>query len=234
MKKGFTLSEVLIALSIVGIVAVLTIPSVMKNYSNRLYVSQLQKAYNEISEAAQSIMNDEHTDNFKETLASAKNPAGCPGDMTKCTEGPMYFLTHYFKSIKKNCGGTHSDRTCAKHSDFYKSLDNVTLNSLGADSCILTASGVTICAGYNPNESVRCLSLLVDVNGLSEPNVAGRDVFSMDVHSNGSLSDWGSACIDNHKGWGKNSCGIDKNGSLIQAAAGCLNSVIDAGWKIEY
>ena len=31
MKQGFTLSEVLITLGIVGIVAVLTIPGVMKN-----------------------------------------------------------------------------------------------------------------------------------------------------------------------------------------------------------
>lgn len=42
-KFGFTLSEVLITLGIIGIVAVLTIPAVMKNYRNRLYVAQLQK-----------------------------------------------------------------------------------------------------------------------------------------------------------------------------------------------
>ena len=36
MNKGFTLSEILISLGIVGIVAVLTVPGVMKNYQNRL------------------------------------------------------------------------------------------------------------------------------------------------------------------------------------------------------
>ena len=50
-KFGFTLSEVLITLGIIGIVAVLTIPAVMKNYRNRLYVAQLQKTYAQISEA---------------------------------------------------------------------------------------------------------------------------------------------------------------------------------------
>ena len=45
MKQGFTLSEVLITLGIVGIVAVLTIPGVMKNYKNRLYTAQLEKVY---------------------------------------------------------------------------------------------------------------------------------------------------------------------------------------------
>ena len=43
MKKGFTLSEVLITLGIVGVVAVLTVPGVMKNYKSRLYTAQLQK-----------------------------------------------------------------------------------------------------------------------------------------------------------------------------------------------
>ena len=38
-KFGFTLSEVLITLGIVGIVAALTIPAIMKNYKNRLYVN---------------------------------------------------------------------------------------------------------------------------------------------------------------------------------------------------
>ena len=58
MKKGFTLSEILITLGIVGVVAVLTVPSVMKNYRNRMYVAQLQKTYSQIHDAAQAIMND--------------------------------------------------------------------------------------------------------------------------------------------------------------------------------
>ena len=49
MKKGFTLSEILITLTIVGVVAALTVPAVMKNYRNRLYVAQLQKTYAQIS-----------------------------------------------------------------------------------------------------------------------------------------------------------------------------------------
>ena len=35
-KKGFTLAEVLITLSIIGIIAMLTVPSIMKNYRYKL------------------------------------------------------------------------------------------------------------------------------------------------------------------------------------------------------
>ena len=58
MKKGFTLSEVLITLGIVGLIAALTIPAVMKNYKNRLYVSQLQKVYSQLSDATKSVISD--------------------------------------------------------------------------------------------------------------------------------------------------------------------------------
>ena len=72
MKKGFTLSEVLITLGIVGVVAVLTVPGVMKNYKSRLYTAQLQKAYAQIADSVQAMMNDQHVDNFYEsTIANA-------------------------------------------------------------------------------------------------------------------------------------------------------------------
>ena len=43
MKKGFTLAEVLITLGIIGVVAALTMPMLIQNYKNRVYVNQLKK-----------------------------------------------------------------------------------------------------------------------------------------------------------------------------------------------
>ena len=68
-KKAFTLSEVLITLAVVGVVAVLTIPGVMKNYQNRLYTAQFEKVYAQVSDAIQAIMNEEHVDDFYESTA---------------------------------------------------------------------------------------------------------------------------------------------------------------------
>ena len=72
-KFGFTLSEVLITLGIVGIVAALTIPAIMKNYKNRLYVSELKKVYSQLTNATSSIMSDEHAQNFYETTGGVKD-----------------------------------------------------------------------------------------------------------------------------------------------------------------
>ena len=67
-RKGFTLAEVLITLGIIGVVAALTIPTLINNYQKQEYVVGLKKAYAE----------------FNQALAQFANDNGCPGDL-KCT-----------------------------------------------------------------------------------------------------------------------------------------------------
>ena len=43
-NKGFTLAEVLITLGIIGVVAALTLPSLITNYQKKQIVAQLKKA----------------------------------------------------------------------------------------------------------------------------------------------------------------------------------------------
>lgn len=51
MKKGFTLAEVLITLGIIGVVAALTIPSVISNYRKQVVVERLKKFYTVMNQA---------------------------------------------------------------------------------------------------------------------------------------------------------------------------------------
>ena len=53
MKRAFTLAEVLITLGIIGVVAALTIPTLIANYQEKQTVSRLTKAYATISNAYQ-------------------------------------------------------------------------------------------------------------------------------------------------------------------------------------
>ena len=233
MKKAFTLSEVLITLSVVGIVAVLTVPGVMKNYQNKLYTAQLQKVYSQIAEATKAMMNDEHVDNFYETSIIT---GSCNEEGVCSNPGVGYFLSNYFKNTKNNCGGT-----CTMYGDDdYKSLTGTSIaGGLGGHSCSQTASGATICGVLNRaiggDNSRKCLSLTVDVNGLSQPNVTGRDIFAMDIHDDGSVSDYGSGCMDGSMGMAASKCPEYTEGeALMKAAGGCLNKIIDDGWKMEY
>ena len=51
VKKGFTLAEVLITLAIIGIVAALTLPTVMSNYKKKVVVTKMKKFYTTMNQA---------------------------------------------------------------------------------------------------------------------------------------------------------------------------------------
>lgn len=51
MKKGFTLAEVLITLGIIGIVAAITLPTLMTNYKKKATATRVKKAYAEVLQA---------------------------------------------------------------------------------------------------------------------------------------------------------------------------------------
>lgn len=45
MKKAFTLAEVLITLGIIGVVASMTMPSLISKYQERVFVERLKQTY---------------------------------------------------------------------------------------------------------------------------------------------------------------------------------------------
>jgi prepilin-type N-terminal cleavage/methylation domain-containing protein len=231
MKKGFTLAEVLITLGIIGVVAVLTIPGVMKNYRNRLYVTQLEKVYSQLTDATQAIMNDEHVDNFYETTAGQTQSCSNAANGT-CEAGLGYFLNNYFKVSKHDCLASDKSGCMSTSAYVYKTISGEYISRAGADYCIQTVSGAAICGFYNSANN--CMSIAVDVNGIAEPNVAGRDVFSMDIRQNGSFADYNSSCSNTSSGCAASSCTNGGTNGIYNAACGCTTSVIEAGWKMNY
>lgn len=240
MKKGFTLSEILITLTIVGVVAALTVPAVMKNYRNKMYTAALQKTYNQLSDATIAIMNDEHVDDFYETRARScvKSDGNINGD---CAEGLTYFLNNYLEPIRKDCGKGGKLCIGGLSSDSYKTLSGKNAGTVGGQYCIQTAKGATICGVFNGGNT--CMSLAVDVNGAEGPNVTGRDLFSMDVQNDGTISDYSSGCghladkpfvLNNSFGAPATNCSNDNANGIYEKTAGCLTRIIEAGWKMEY
>ena len=229
-KKAFTLSEVLIALGIVGVVAVLTIPGVMKNYQNRLYTAQFEKAYAQVSDAVQAIMSDEHVDDFYETTAGSATTCETTGEK-KCTAGLGYFLQKYFKNSETDC--LNLSKPCMqKTTGAYKTVGGANVAPPHGNYFVQTVTGTVIGGFYNPDNN--CMSILVDVNGVSQPNVAGRDVFSFDIRKNGTIADYDSGCGLNSSGVAASQCTKGSTDSMYKAASGCTNNIIEAGWKMEY
>ena len=94
-KKAFTLAEVLITLAIIGIVAALTIPSVISNYQQQEFKTGLKKAVSVLNEAIQiNIAQEGETpyDNIKQDFGKIKG----------VINGNLYeYLQRHMSIIKK-------------------------------------------------------------------------------------------------------------------------------------
>ena len=54
-KNSFTLSETLITIVILGIIAVVVVPSIINNYQKRLTITKLKKAYSQLETIAVNV-----------------------------------------------------------------------------------------------------------------------------------------------------------------------------------
>jgi len=66
-KSGFTLAEVLITLGIIGVVAAMTIPTLMMNYQKQVWESKLKKAYSVATNACERMLVEENVSRVNET-----------------------------------------------------------------------------------------------------------------------------------------------------------------------
>ena len=66
-KGAFTLAEVLITLGIIGVVAALTLPSLIQKYQDQVLENQLKKMYSTLSQGIQKAMADDGVSNFSDT-----------------------------------------------------------------------------------------------------------------------------------------------------------------------
>lgn len=231
MKKAFTLSEVLITMGIVGVISVLTVPAVMKNYKQKVYVTSLQKTISQITDANHSIMQEEFANSLYETTLA--DNSSCNADMKK-SKGACYFLNSYFKVAKKGCGGKTAGSTNYCLGAKYTNLDGskvVNIGAAGLGYCIQNTNGITICGGYNSANG--CPTYYIDVNGEKEPNIAGRDFFTIDLMPDGSVRDYATGGNLTSMGCASSACGT-RTGSLSEYSCGCLNKVIEDGWKMKY
>ena len=215
MKKGFTLAEVLVTLSIVGVIAILTIPSLVKNYRYKIYSTSIEKAYSQISAAAKQAMDDDMTNDWY------KSTSGAVDDNENCTKGSCYFLNNYFKLARKNCGGTTSPKCFA---DTYTNLDGSSGNlPFERGYCAQTVNGMTMCMNIDSEKASTKIAL--DTNGPSQPNIVGIDTFILQIPADGAVKDWSDdPTLCNGK--------TSEYNNIADYATGCLVKVMRNNWTI--
>lgn len=196
-QNAFTLAEVLITLGIIGVVAALTIPALMNNQQKQATVSQVKEIYSILSQATTQINND------------------CGGDITGCLANPNAAagnaaenadVASFYKqnlSVVKDCATNSSG--CFPGGG-YKYLNNVdnwyNLETSANNYKIVIKNGMSIAFNWNGPTNIRYFDIFVDINGLNQPNIVGKDLFwfiyDRDLKVIEPLSDkYGWGCVPN-------------------------------------
>ncbi len=216
MKKGFTLAEVLVTLGIIGVVSAMTLPTLTKNHQRQVYVTQLRKVYNELSQAFEQVIND--------------NNAVSLWESNLMRDGIENFFRTYLKTTKI-CNASDAEECFANE---YKNLNGTTIrtrniigtsNNDNSGSAIL-ADGASVFiyriggVGYN---------ITVDINGSQGPNILGRDLFDFIVSNDGTAGVGGS--IEDMAHDFSTNCA---SATETSGYGSCFAKILNDGWKMDY
>lgn len=188
MKKflGFTLAEVLITLGIIGVVASMTIPTLMQKKFEQETAAKLKKAYSTLSNAYTLAVQENGTPDLWNLNAQDNS------------QGAANILNNFspFLHIEKNCGTSSG---CFPANVYYKYLSGGNehlYDQFTSYSKAILNDGVII--GFNVrNESCQdhrgtslaldniCAISIVDLNGFNGPNQFGIDTFFFQISKYG-------------------------------------------------
>jgi len=240
---AFTLAEVLVVLGIIGMIANMTIPTLMNNTGRQVEVTRLKKIYTEVNQALISMAND----------------AGCPGDL-RCVDffdSDMLIAGNGFKkyfNIAKDCGIYNPaipKTLCFTDSysvnyDGSGSKQNLNHDLSGAYEFI-TVDGFTIAvrptpcmvySWYDPPlvgcEAQMCGELQVDVNGYKGPNILGRDIFMFWITNGKGPLLFPAGASQSVDPWKRSDGSIRKCYSGDLNGWDCTGRIMEEGWQMLY
>ena len=207
-SPGFTLAEVLITLGIIGVVAALTLPTLISNYRNKVLAVQTRKTYSIINQALQRYQADSGnigvlTGLFDVTKSSEevlKNFSKYFSSPTICTDYNSNICKNYKYRIKYNYPMYNKDNIASGEGaisvPFMVLNDGTAISVHQYDSCSRKTTGIA----YNPDgtpqknpdgsvvtyeytESV-CAYVDFDINGPAKPNTFGADAYRINIREN--------------------------------------------------
>lgn len=184
-NKAFTLAEVLITLGIIGIVAAMTLPSIIASYRRKVVILRLKRTYAVLSQA------------FERSKADYGDPSGWELDgygesiynSEIITEKFVKsYLIPYLAKIKETKYASWKDYGYKYIKIFSDRPSEQNLNRQGQmltlnDGTILQVGVTTHNYGTegDRDDRISTLMILADVNGLQKPNESGKDIFAFIV-----------------------------------------------------
>lgn len=172
--KAFTMAEVLITLGVIGIVACMTMPGVIKNYQKKVTVERLKQTYSMLMQAVR--MSEAKNGQCEDWILPAYTSSSD-------TNGTKEFVKMYFEPYLQTI---HSDKMASSKAPYaYKYYNNdgkLIETTSHTHYSIALINGVYLHFNANTVETKPRLTVRVDINGKQRPNIVGIDTFYMYVY----------------------------------------------------
>jgi prepilin-type N-terminal cleavage/methylation domain-containing protein len=168
-KAAFTLAEVLITIGIIGVVAALTIPTLLKNYQKKVTVTKLKETYAILTQAIR--------------MSEAENGSVSGWDMPNATDGTEIYAngktfaeTYLFPYLKVMQVCNYKTKECLPQEVYSSSgVKTSAYATTNVYFSFVLINGVVLSIhtrGYYSD-------FILDLNGKQAPNKSGHDIFYM-------------------------------------------------------
>ena len=198
--SAFTLAEVLVALSIIGVVAALTIPATIKDYRRHQVEVALKKNYNVLTQALIKAQVEYGSMNgwseFQQDNLQKHEYGGLSVFTTKYLMPYLNVVSHK-KDKYLNFGYEKGADVFRLATDGYMlKLADGTIYVIPTD---VTVTGVKTGSNWD-YKYARDIDIIIDVNGYKKPNKLGKDIFYFQYPIDGkNIEAYGETTIDYNK-----------------------------------
>ena len=248
-KSAFTLAEVLITLGIIGVVAAVTLPTLVANYQKTVWVNQLKKTYSTLNEGFKQIVANEGCTTLEcAGLSGTGNDTGI--DFSNANTKDKFVKEFKLENVfvgepPSNSIYNYKVKTLSGYEASFQEA-NIPDDEYSLSGTTTSGEIISIVVGGFVGPMI-----IVDINGLKSPNVYGRDIFMF------SYFDYNDSVMvvpfysRNHINWYltfdnigptteteriqfvNSSCSVIEDPTVANSIT-CAEKIIMDGWKMNY
>lgn len=179
-KFAFTLTEVLIALAIVGVIAGMVLPAIVNKFHTDSLSRSEKRMKQTLETAVKGLLVTENKNDTTQTMLYVNND-----NASSYANSSMAFMKKYLK-ISRTCTASNITTECFAPRYYDYAANNRRVNYTPSYSqkyksaCATLKNGAAICMKPGTPSS-KPIEVLVDLNGRKGPNVKGRDLVEFSI-----------------------------------------------------
>lgn len=219
-KSGFTLAEMMVAMVIVGIVAVFGVTNLINNYFRKANIAQIQKAYHDLEQNLSNYQVNQRLlkGNFFNTgmFAVVSGTRQADAASIKCS-----FVRNFYKTIAndpQDCVDLPEVNGIKNSPQFSGILNDYTYAVQMKDLSIFAFK-----YNHDNDDNKAHMNIFVDINGFTKPNADCIDRYEFNVYKDYSID-----VLDLYDRYDENK---KREDDAVNLRLRCSGYLIDHNWK---